>query len=366
MNYSFTSESVMSGHPDKVCDIVSDTLLQNYLNINPNARVACETMYTHKKFIVAGEVSGAELSSLEITKIVQDTIADIGYERPDVEVLINSQSNEIAHGVDGQDELGAGDQGMMFGYACNETPNLMPMPIYLAKTITKGLTKYHKENPKILGPDGKAQVTVNYENNIPVGIDTIVVSVQHTPQLTLSNLRQFIERFISDIFRNNNINTDLLKNTKYLINPAGTFHVGGADSDVGLTGRKIIVDTYGGYCSHGGGAFSGKDPSKVDRSGAYMARYIAKNLVHNKLADKCEVELSYAIGYAEPISILVKDRGFPNPALEAIVRENFNLTPQGIIDTLGLTNAQSINYPETAKGHFFGDFPWEQVFEITV
>ena len=360
--YIFTSESVCDGHPDKVCDIISDTVLQMCLNENKKARVACEVMYTHEKLIIAGEISGVNLSFTNIAKEAIKAITKIGYDAPKVEVLINSQSQEIASGVDGGDVLGAGDQGMMFGYACNETDQLMPLPITLAKVITKGLTSYHQANPKVLGPDGKAQVSVLYRDNKPVGIDTIVVSAQHSKTLTLTNLRQFIERYITDLFRNNNISTDLLKDTKYLINPAGTFHIGGADSDVGLTGRKIIVDTYGGYCPHGGGAFSGKDPSKVDRSAAYMARFVAKNLVYNNLAQNCEVQLSYAIGYSEPVSVLVKNNGVHSAELENIVRENFDLTPQGIIDTLKLTKVS--NYPETAKGHFFGDFPWEETFKL--
>jgi len=367
--YIFTSESVTEGHPDKICDAISDAILDEYLKKDEKSRVACEVMFANKNIFIAGEInSKEELSNEKIVEIAINVLKEIGYTEDMrtsicINVLLNEQSNEIHSAVD-KSVLGAGDQGIMFGYATNETPSFMPAPIFYAHLISKGITDYRKENPTAgLLPDGKVQVSMKYIDNKPVEITDVVVSFQHSYQLTLGNLRQFIKMKVFDIFKITENDYNLLKNTKYHINPAGTFHIGGAEGDCGLTGRKIVVDTYGGSCPHGGGAFSGKDASKVDRSGAYMARYIAKNLCAAGIADNVQVQLSYAIGESEPISVYVKTKDHSPEKIERIVRHIFDLTPQGIIDTLELN--KPIFSKTTNYGHFGKEYlPWERLDKV--
>lgn len=347
-NYLFTSESVTEGHPDKVCDQISDAVLDTILAKDPEARVACETVATTGMVLVMGEITTD--TYVDIPSIVREVIRDIGYngngcgfDSKSCAVLCNidEQSPDIAMGVDSafeaEEEQGAGDQGMMFGYACNETEELMPLAISLAHRLAKQLTKVRKDGTlPYLRPDGKTQVTVEYnEDNKPVRVDTVVVSNQHTPEVSLEQLRADIE---TQVIRKI-IPEEYLTDTKIFINPTGRFVVGGPLGDSGLTGRKIIVDTYGGYGRHGGGAFSGKDPSKVDRSAAYAARYVAKNIVAAKLAQRCEVQLAYAIGVAEPVSIHVETFGTGAVAdhlLAKAVKDIFPLTPKAIIQELDL------------------------------
>ncbi|MEH7224174.1 methionine adenosyltransferase [Bacillus sp. JJ1566] len=379
----FTSESVTEGHPDKICDQISDSILDAILANDANARVACETSVTTGLVLVAGEITTS--TYVDIPKIVRETIKEIGYTRAkygfDYETCavltsIDEQSPDIAMGVDqaleareGQmtdeqiEAIGAGDQGLMFGYACNETKELMPLPISLAHKLSRRLTKVRKDEIlPYLRPDGKTQVTVEYdENNNPVRIDTIVISTQHHPEISLEQ----IQRNLKEHVINPVVPSELIdENTKYFINPTGRFVIGGPQGDAGLTGRKIIVDTYGGYARHGGGAFSGKDPTKVDRSAAYAARYVAKNLVAAGLADKCEVQLAYAIGVAQPVSISVDTFGtgtVSEDVLVELVRDNFDLRPAGIIKMLDLRRPI---YKQTAAYGHFGrndlDVPWER------
>jgi S-adenosylmethionine synthetase len=374
-NYLFTSESVTRGHPDKVADQISDAVLDAVLAQDPNGRVACETLVTTGMAVVAGEITTT--AKIEYPEIVRKTIKDIGYnhhsmgfdwETCGVIVSIDKQSPDISQGVtEGEGlfkEQGAGDQGLMFGYACNETEEMMPMPIVLAHRITRGLTK-HRQNGDIpfLRPDGKSQVTIRYENNTPVHIDTVVCSTQHSPDVSHEELqRTLIEKVIKPA-----LPTGLFdENTRYLVNPTGRFVLGGPHADCGLTGRKIIVDTYGGVGSHGGGAFSGKDPSKVDRSASYMARYVAKNLVASGVVERCEVQFAYAIGYADPVSIMINGFGTshgnvdPDKVYDA-VREIFPMKPAEIIKALDLKRPI---YCKTAAGGHFGrndpDFTWEK------
>ena len=337
----FTSESVTEGHPDKICDKISDAVLDAILENDPSARVACETVVTTGMVLVMGEISTS--TYVDIPAIARKTICDIGYDRPEygfdgnscaVLTSIDEQSGDIAMGVD---VGGAGDQGMMFGYACDETEELMPLPISLAHKLAKEMTRLRKNGTlPYLRPDGKTQVTVEYEEGRPVRIDTVVVSSQHSDSVDMETLRNdIIEKVIKTICPKEYLD----ENTKYYINPTGRFVIGGPQGDSGLTGRKIIVDTYGGYGRHGGGAFSGKDPTKVDRSAAYMARYIAKNIVAAGIAHKCEVQLAYAIGVAKPVSVLVNTFGtsdIDSRKIEDAVEKLFDLTPAGIINKLDL------------------------------
>ena len=380
MKRLFTSESVTEGHPDKLCDYISDSILDAYIIRDPYSRVACETVAGKGQILVTGEItSNAEV---DIEKIVRETIKEVGFDNANTDidyktckVLINisKQSSDIALGVDKsleqkqgskEESEGAGDQGMMFGYASNETEEYMPMPICLAHKLAKRLSDVRKE--KIIDyirPDGKVQVTIEYEKGEPKRIDTIVVSTQHKEKADLEQLKKDIKEYVIKPVVPENL---LDNNTKYYINPTGRFVIGGPLGDSGLTGRKIIVDTYGGYSRHGGGAFSGKDPTKVDRSAAYMARFIAKNIVANGFAKKCEIQLSYAIGVAKPISIYVDTFGTGKLSDTEIVKKinnTFNLTPRGIIETLDLR--KPIYKKTTNYGHFGKkDLPWEKIIKM--
>ena len=372
-SYLFTSESVTEGHPDKIADQISDGILDAIMAKDKNCRVACETLITTGIAFVAGEISTK--AYVEIPDIIRETIKGVGYSDAtwgfdhrtcSVLTSIDNQSGDIAMGVD---TGGAGDQGLMFGYASNETTELMPMTIVLAHKLTRRLAEVRKKN--ILNwvrPDGKAQVTIEYKNGKPVRIDTIVVSTQHSDKVTSKKIeKDIMEKVIIPVMPKKLFNP---KNVKFHINPTGRFVVGGPMGDAGLTGRKIIVDTYGGVGSHGGGAFSGKDPSKVDRSASYMARYIAKNIIAAKLADKCEVQLAYAIGVAEPVSVLVDTKGTEKTNVERIeklVRKHFSLTPKGIIEHLKLR--RPIYRQTAAYGHFGRNepgFSWEKTDKAAV
>ena len=369
-NFLFTSESVSEGHPDKIADQISDAILDNILTADPRARVACETLVTTGFAGVAGEITTN--CYVDVPKIVRGTIKNIGYSHSEmgfdfetcgVLVAFGQQSADIARGVnDEKREQGAGDQGMMFGYATRETKELMPMPIMMAHKLVRKLAQVRKNGTlPYLRPDSKSQVSVRYENSKPVAIETVVISTQHDPDVTNRQLRkeiteQVIHAVIPEKFRH--------KKMKIHINPTGRFVVGGPNGDCGLTGRKIIVDTYGGFARHGGGAFSGKDPSKVDRSAAYMARYIAKNLVAARIADRCEVQIAYAIGVADPVSICVETFGTcrVNPdILEDLIRGHFDLRPAGIVKTLDLLKPRYL--PTAVYGHFGrseDSFTWER------
>ncbi len=381
----FTSESVTEGHPDKMCDQISDAVLDAIFSCDPMARVACETSVTTGLVLVSGEITTN--CYVDIQKIVRSTIDEIGYNREkfgfDAEtcgvlVALDGQSPDIAMGVDNdlehrenvyvdeENNAGAGDQGLMFGYACNETEELMPLPVSLAHKLAKRLTDVRKDGTlTYLRPDGKTQVTVEYHDDVPVCVDTVVVAAQHNPDVTREQIIEDIKaHVIAPILPAELVD----ENTKYLINPTGRFVIGGPKGDAGLTGRKIIVDTYGGYARHGGGAFSGKDPTKVDRSAAYAARYVAKNIVAAGLADKCEVELAYAIGVAQPVSILVETFGTEKIAeqkIEQLVRDNFDLRPAAIIRDLDLR--RPIYKQVAAYGHFGRtdlDLPWEKLDKV--
>ena len=371
MKKFFTSESVTEGHPDKLCDFISDSILDAYLGKDENSRVACETVASKGEVIVTGEITSTA-ENINIEEIVRNAIKKIGYDNANtdidyrtckVHINISKQSPAIALGTN--DEIGgAGDQGMMFGFACDETKEYMPLPISLAHKLAKRLTEVRRNGEiDYLRPDGKTQVTVEYDGVRPVRIDTIVVSAQHNEDANLDTLRKDImEKVIDSVVPQNMLD----ENTKYYINPTGRFAIGGPLGDSGLTGRKIIVDTYGGYSRHGGGAFSGKDATKVDRSASYMARFIAKNIVANGYAKKCEIQLSYAIGVAEPISIYIDTFGTATISEEKIVekiKSKFDLTPKGIIKYLDLKKPI---YKETTNYGHFGkeNLAWEKIIEL--
>jgi S-adenosylmethionine synthetase len=376
-SYLFTSESVSEGHPDKVCDRISDTVVDAYLGALPEARVACETLATTNRVVIAGEVRGpASITPDRIVELTRQAIRDIGYEQEgfhwktaDVAVYLHSQSADIAQGVDaaGNKDEGAGDQGIMFGYACDETPELMPAPIFYAHKILETLTQARKAKQRDagkLGPDAKSQVTLRYENGKPVAATQIVLSTQHLDEtLSSDGVRAIVEPFIRETLPAGWITAD----TIWHVNPTGKFVIGGPDGDCGLTGRKIIVDTYGGAAPHGGGAFSGKDPTKVDRSAAYAARYLAKNVVAAGLATRCSIQLSYAIGVAKPLSIYADLYGtgqVDESKLEAVLMDAMDLSPRGIRTHLGLN--RPIYARTSAYGHFGrkpeadGGFSWER------
>lgn len=374
----FTSESVTEGHPDKICDQISDAILDDILAHDPNGRVACETVVTTGLCFVFGEITTSHY--VDVQKIVRDKVAEIGYTRGkfgfDAENLavmtaIDPQSPDIAMGVDetSSHEQGAGDQGIMFGYACDETDVYMPMAITLAHRLAKRLTDVRNNGTiPYLRPDGKTQVTVEYDDNGKIfRVDTVLISTQHSPEVDMEVLARDVKANVVDPIIPANL---IDENTKFLFNPTGRFVVGGPQGDSGLTGRKIIVDTYGGAACHGGGAFSGKDPSKVDRSASYMARYIAKNVVASGIASRCQIQLSYAIGVAEPTSVLVDTFGTAKVSealIEDTIRKNFKLTPKGIIDTLDLKRPI---YAQTAAYGHFGrndiDLPWEHLDKVDV
>jgi len=403
--FLFTSESVTEGHPDKVCDQISDAILDAFLTKDPKSRVAAETSVTTGMVLVAGEITSD--CYVDIPKVVRKTIEDIGYvgkagggfDANTCAVLtsIDEQSSDIAGGVnqalesrsacsttEGEtEELGAGDQGIMFGFACDETPELMPLPISLAHRLALKLSEVRKNNTlSYLRPDGKTQVTVEYIDGMPVRIDTIIISTQHDPMIKNESDNAKVQKIIADdlrkyviepVFANDRIKPDAT--TKYLMNPSGKFVIGGPQGDAGLTGRKIIVDTYGGYSRHGGGAFSGKDPTKVDRSAAYAARYVAKNVVAAKLAHKCEVQLAYAIGVAHPVSIFIDTFGtgvISDDQISEIISKNFDLRPASIIKLFDLRNMPANNggnfYKLTASYGHFGrtdvEFPWEKLDKV--
>ena len=372
-NFLFTSESVTEGHPDKICDQISDAILDEYLKQDPDSRVAVETMVTTGLVVVAGEVtSNANFGKEDQEKVVRETIREIGYENPDLQfdansceviLRLHSQSPDISQGISASEnkEQGAGDQGLMFGYATNETDELLPLPILLAHKLTKKLAEVRRTKELLwVRPDGKSQVTVLYEDNKPKKIETIVISTQHEPRVSNSEIKDaLIEKVIKPVCVN--LWSD---DIEIHVNPTGKFEIGGPHGDAGLTGRKIIVDTYGGFGRHGGGSFSGKDPSKVDRSAGYMCRYIAKNIVAGGLAERCEVQVAYAIGVAEPVSLMVNTFGtnkIPEEGIENIVRKHFDMRPSAIISQLDLK--KPIYKKTAAYGHFGRnepEFRWEK------
>jgi S-adenosylmethionine synthetase len=402
--YLFTSESVTEGHPDKICDQISDAILDAVLTADPSSRVAAEVVTNTGLVVVTGEITTQ--ANINFIKVAREKIAEIGYTNADngfsanscsVLIALDEQSPDIAQGVtsaqeqrdklsdDQLDQIGAGDQGLMFGYACNETPELMPLPISLAHRLALKLSQVRKSGElAYLGPDGKTQVTVAYEDGKPVGIDTILISTQHTAtigELTDNDDVQakikadLMASVVKPVFDGATVGLD--ENTKFLVNPTGKFVIGGPQGDSGLTGRKIIIDTYGGYSRHGGGAFSGKDPTKVDRSASYACRYVAKNIVAAGLADKCEVQVSYAIGVARPMSVMIETFGtatVDEDRLEEVVLKNFELRPAGIIQAFDLRNMPSARngrfYQEVAAYGHFGrndlDLPWERLDKVDI
>lgn len=373
-NYLFTSESVGEGHPDKVCDRISDTVVDIFLSADPYARVACEALATTNKVVIAGEVRGpASITFDQIEHATREAIKDIGYEQEgfhwktaDIEILLHAQSADIAVGVDaaGNKDEGAGDQGIMFGYACRETEALMPAPIFYSHGILKGLAETrHASKTSGLGPDAKSQVTLRYENGKPVCATSVVVSTQHAEGIDQEEIREIVRPHVLKVLPEG----WMCEESQFYVNPTGRFVIGGPDGDCGLTGRKIIVDTYGGAAPHGGGAFSGKDPTKVDRSAAYAARYLAKNVVAAGLADRCTIQLSYAIGVSKPLSVYIDTHGtgkIDEARLSVVLQELVDLSPRGIRQHLGLNKA--IYARTSAYGHFGrtpdadGGFSWER------
>ena len=380
-NYLFTSESVSEGHPDKVCDRISDMVVDSYISKDPFSRVACETLTTTNKVVLAGETRGPEIKKDKLEEKVRNCIKDIGYEQKgfhwkncDIDIHLHSQSSDIAMGVDskGNKDEGAGDQGIMFGYACNETDVLMPAPIYYSHKILELMASNRKSGKvKNLEPDSKSQVTLKYENDKPVEVTAVVISTQHSPEVSQKQVKEIVRPYLEKAIPKKLLSG--LKDENFYVNPTGQFIIGGPDGDSGLTGRKIIVDTYGGAARHGGGAFSGKDPSKVDRSAAYAARYVAKNIVASKITSRCEIQLSYAIGVSKPLSIYVnlfdgdKEK---EKHVENLIKNNFDLSPRGIREMLNLN--KPIYECTAAYGHFGrepkanGAFSWEKTDKTSI
>jgi len=380
-DYFFTSESVSEGHPDKVCDRISDMVVDTYISKDPYSRVACETLTTTNRVVLAGETRGPEIKKDELTEKVRSCIKDIGYEQKgfhwkncNIDIHLHSQSSDIAMGVDskGNKEEGAGDQGIMFGYACDETEVLMPAPIYYSHKILELMALDRKKGiADKLEPDSKSQVTMKYENGKPAKVTSVVISTQHSSKVNQSQVKEIVRPYLEKAIPKTLLSE--LKEEEFYVNPTGQFIIGGPDGDTGLTGRKIIVDTYGGAAPHGGGAFSGKDPSKVDRSAAYAARYVAKNVVASKIANKCLIQLSYAIGVAKPLSIYVDlFDGDEKKAkhVEKLIKDNFDLSPRGIREMLFLN--KPIYECTAAYGHFGrkpdskGSFSWEKTDKIEI
>ena len=381
-NFLFTSESVSEGHPDKVCDRISDMVVDTYLGMEPQARVACETLTTTNKVVLAGETRGPNIKKEELISKVRDCIKDIGYDQDGfswkdstkIETHLHSQSADIAMGVDssGNKDEGAGDQGIMFGYACNETDVLMPAPIHYSHRILRLMAEDRKSGKlKGIEPDSKSQITIEYKDGVPNAVKSVVISTQHSKDVDLAKVKELCMPYIERSIPKNLLGN--LDEKEIYINPTGNFVIGGPDGDSGLTGRKIIVDTYGGAAPHGGGAFSGKDPTKVDRSAAYASRYLAKNVVASKISDKCLIQLAYAIGVSKPLSIYVDlfdNDEEKNRHVEKLINENFDLSPRGIREMLGLN--KPIYQKTAAYGHFGrvpesdGSFSWEKTDKSAV
>jgi len=380
-SYLFTSESVSEGHPDKICDRISDMVVDSYLAREPFSRVACETLTTTNKVVLVGETRGPEIKKDDLIQKVRNCIKDIGYEQKgfhwkncNIDVHLHSQSSDIAMGVDskGNKDEGAGDQGIMFGYACNETTTLMPAPIYYSHKILELMATDRKKGiADKLEPDSKSQVTMMYENGMPTKVTSIVISTQHSPDVNQSQVKEIVRPYLEKSIPKELLSG--LKDEEFYVNPTGQFIIGGPDGDAGLTGRKIIVDTYGGAAPHGGGAFSGKDPSKVDRSAAYVARYIAKNVVASRIAKKCLIQLAYAIGVSKPLSIYVDlfdDDDEKSKHVENLIKDNFDLSPRGIREMLSLN--KPIYECTAAYGHFGrkprsdGSFSWEKTDKTAI
>ena len=381
-NYLFTSESVSEGHPDKVCDRISDMVVDTYLGMEPQARVACETLTTTNKVVLAGETRGPDINKDELISKVRNCIKDIGYdqdgftykEATKIECHLHSQSADIAMGVDssGNKDEGAGDQGIMFGYACNETDVLMPAPIHFSHRILRLMAEDRKSGKlKGIEPDSKSQITIEYKDGVPTNVKSVVISTQHSKDVNLAKVKELCIPYIEKSIPKNLLGN--LDENEIYINPTGNFVIGGPDGDTGLTGRKIIVDTYGGAAPHGGGAFSGKDPTKVDRSAAYASRYLAKNIVASKISDKCLIQLAYAIGVSKPLSIYVdlfSNDEEKNNHVEKLIKDNFDLSPRGIREMLGLN--KPIYEKSAAYGHFGrepesnGAFSWEKTDKTSV
>ena len=379
-NYIFTSESVSEGHPDKVCDIISDTILDLYLSKFNESRVACETLATTNKIVISGETRGPKISSEEIEQVVREQIKNIGYEQKgfhwqnlEFYNFLHEQSADIAQGVDAsgnEKDEGAGDQGIMFGYACNETKELMPAPIMYSHKILKDLARARKTGElSLLGPDSKSQISVVYENSKPIGVSSVVVSSQHDESVDQNQVKEMIRPYVKKILPENWICSE----DNFYVNPTGKFVIGGPDGDTGLTGRKIIVDTYGGAALHGGGAFSGKDPTKVDRSAAYIARYLAKKIVASGIVDKAVIQLSYAIGVSQPLSIyldIFQDNENLKNKIIKVIKNNFDLSPRAIRNKLQLN--KPIYKKTAAYGHFGrtpendGSFSWEKIDSVDI